>query len=234
MDRAHFPRRLCYPWAVSDAPRRRWPWILLAVSLVVVLVPLAAVLLSDAPPPDGPGPDVWRAAASEHLGARVFESCASCHLSGAEGRGDGSIPRLAGQLPQITAQKLRAIAAGTTHLPVMTAFARALSEAEIDAVSTYLAALPASAGAPPSPGGAGIYGEKCLMCHGPGGVGVVAQRAPRLCGQHAAYTLRRMNALKDNLRGDGNSAMAAIVATLTPAERAAVADYLSAAPCEAP
>lgn len=195
-----------------------------------------AIWLSGAPPHDRSGPDAWAwtGANSEHEGAQVFESCASCHLPGGEGRSDGSVPRLAGQKPEILAAKLRRIASGTTYLPVMTAFARALSNDEMEAVAGFLASLPAPEAVGQGPGeeltrGAEVYATRCMACHGVGALGTAL--APRLCGQHYGYTRRRITEVLENSRGDGDPVMAAMVASLPGGERSAVADYLSREPC---
>jgi len=56
--------------------------------------------------------------------------------------------------------------------------------------------------------------------------------APRLCGQHAAYILRRMNEMVglDSRRGDAT--MNAVAAALTSIDRRAVSDHLARMRCE--
>lgn len=74
-------------------------------------------------------------------------ACASCH--GAAGLGQGAFPRLAGQPADYLEAQLRAWQTQKRpagNPPVMPAIARAMSEAQIKAVSAYYGALPANPG----------------------------------------------------------------------------------------
>ncbi len=67
-------------------------------------------------------------------------NCLSCH--GASGQGMGPFPKLAGQSADEIAGKLRDYRAGKTvgaQTATMVPFAKALSEAEVDAVARYIA-----------------------------------------------------------------------------------------------
>jgi len=174
----------------------------------------------------------------QRLGARVFPACASCHLADAGGRPDGAIPRLAGQSAGIIASKLKRIRRGEVFLPVMAAFANSLGERDVEGVAAYLAALPTPAYLGHGPGsalarGRAVYAAACVACHGVRGEGNAALRAPRLCGQHYGYTLRRVGEIAERQRGDSDAAMAAVVSTLTKDDLSAVADQLSRMNCEA-
>ncbi|MBP0447553.1 c-type cytochrome [Roseomonas sp. SSH11] len=74
---------------------------------------------------------------------RGIHACVNCH--GAEGRGMGpSYPALAGQYAAYTALQLRAYRSGTrgnSPLNVMAAIAANLTDAEIEALAVYFAAL---------------------------------------------------------------------------------------------
>jgi cytochrome c553 len=212
--------------------RRRWPWVLLVVLAAGPLLFGVAVWLSDAPGHQ-PRPDAWSAGgASGSVGANVFESCASCHLSQAQGRSDGSIPRLAGQLPEIVVGKLASIREGHTYLPVMKAFAVALSKEETDSVAAFIASRPEPTDIGHGDGeqlamGGAVYANMCQACHGATAMGQLELGAPRLCGQHHGYLLRRLDEAEGNLRGDASAAMVAVVDVLTSQQRYAVTDYLS-------
>jgi cytochrome c553 len=170
-------------------------------------------------------------------GKQVFVSCASCHLADAGGRPDGTIPRLAGQTASVLEGRLRALRDGSVDLPVMTPFARALTEAELRQVAAYLSSLPRPERVGVGSGrqserGAAIYRTYCLACHAADGIGQAALNAPRLCGQHAPYLKRRLNEITagaDPRKMDPT--MRAIVATLSPEDLRAVSDYLSRRRC---
>ncbi len=160
----------------------------------------------------------------------LYAPCASCHLADGQGRADGSVPRLAGQLAPVMVHKLDQIASGELDLPAMTPFARSLDGAQREALAGWLASLPD----PPAVGhgdgsalerGAKVYAGRCAGCHGLRGEGVAALRSPRLCGQHAGYLLRRMDTAE--ARPGADPGMLAMLDGLEPSDRAAVADHLS-------
>ena len=170
-------------------------------------------------------------------GQEVFGSCASCHLADAGGRPDGTIPRLAGQNSVILERRLWALFEDSSDLPVMTPFARALAPKEISQVSAYLSALPRPAQVGLGSGerlerGAEVYGELCISCHAPNGIGQSELNAPRLCGQHAAYSLRRLDEMTSGGRRNSDPAMSAIASVLDSQDRRAVSDYLARLECD--
>lgn len=208
---------------------------------MLVLTLLFPAALHAAEPMLPPSGDPWATRAGTdatlQAGAKIYAFCASCHLADGGGRPDGAIPRLAGQPAEIVAAKLESIRNGTTYLPVMAAFVNSLSPAEVKAVAAYIAALPAPKHLGHGDGKVLAQGEKayaasCAACHGDRGEGNPALRAPRLCGQHAGYTVRRLDEVVRNTRGDANAGMAALAKPLSASERAAVADYLSRGPCD--
>jgi len=170
-------------------------------------------------------------------GQQVFASCASCHLADAGGRPDGSIPRLAGQTSSILERRLRPLADGSVDLPVMTPFARALTDAEIREVAAYLASLPRPEQVGLGSGeqlerGVEIYAGLCLACHADKGMGQAILNAPRLCGQHEAYLARRMEEMIGGSTRPGDPAMKVIAAALSSEDRLAVSDYLARSRCD--
>lgn len=82
------------------------------------------------------GQQLWRAGNAE---AKV-PACAGCH--GAAGAGiPDQYPRLAGQFPELTIEWLKAYAAGSRANAMMSPIASRLSEADMRAVSEYIAGL---------------------------------------------------------------------------------------------
>jgi len=156
-------------------------------------------------------------------------------MADASGRTDGTIPRLAGQPAAIIVDKLHKIRDGKTDLPVMLPFARALSAAETEAIASYVADLPTAIATPRGETAAAPrppeYAALCAACHGSAGEGIEGLRSPRLCGQHAAYLARRLDEIALNTRGDADAAMAAIVTSLTPDRRNALATWLASGAC---
>jgi len=170
-------------------------------------------------------------------GQDVFNSCASCHLADAGGRPDGTVPRLAGQNAVILERRLRALLDDSVGMPVMTPFARALTPEERGQVSAYLSSLPRPKQVGTGSGdqlerGAEIYAELCSDCHAMDGVGQSELNAPRLCGQHEAYSLRRLNQFSDFGPRVSDPAMSAVAAALAPRDRQAVSDFLSRLECD--
>src|SRR5262249_30820844 len=89
---------------------------------------------------------VWGSARAENSGPAVAGRdlaaaiCASCH--GLDGNAPSAqFPKLAGQVAGFTALQLRNYRSGERPNPIMAGIAKSLSDAQIDAVSTYYASL---------------------------------------------------------------------------------------------
>ncbi len=210
--------------------------------LIVLLTGLACVDPGDRTPDSADLRDPWVLPVQvddpvRSAGKQIFASCASCHLADAGGRPDGSIPRLAGQLSSILEWRLQALADGSDDLPVMTPFARALTDSERREVAAYLASLPRPERVGLGSGtqrerGAEVYAGLCVGCHAQKGMGQSSLNAPRLCGQHAAYLVRRMEEMAGGTARSGDPAMKVIAASLPLSDRRAVSDYLARSRCE--
>lgn len=193
-------------------------------------------------PLDHPTQTPWTApvavSAETAEGAAIWASCASCHMADGSGRLDGDIPRLAGQRASVVAAKLRRIRDGDVDLPVMLPFAATLSDAEIDAVSAFIHALPPpkkrGLGSEAQPGADARYRTHCAACHGVDGTGRDEPPTPKICGQHAGYISRRVQETLEGSRADGDPAMRAIAATLSPTDRDGIASWLASSPCPLP
>lgn len=145
-------------------------------------------------------------------------TCAMCH--GAGGNSVSSqFPKLAGQSAEYLAAQLKAFRSQSRGDPDAVAYmwgmAGRLDDTTIDALARYYQAQKPQA-QKPAPGrpadptllanGRRIYAEgiasrsisACASCHGPNAEG--AGQAPRLAGQHAAYTMKQLEAYQSGLR----------------------------------
>ncbi len=216
----------------------------IALPLLAVIVLSGCVAGEERVPDSADLRDPWVALAVPSdptlaAGREVFASCASCHLADAGGRPDGAIPRLAGQRASFLEARLHALREGSLYLPVMTPFARALTDVEIRQVSAYLSSLPRPTPVGIAPGtpreemelGAQIYAERCRVCHAVDGAGQLAQNAPRICGQHEAYLVRRLNEMVGVDRRSAETAMSTIAEALSAEERRVVSEHLARLRC---
>lgn len=146
-------------------------------------------------------------------GRTLYDACKSCH--GADGYGQQNIaaPAIAG-LPDwyVEAQlhKFRSGARGAhpedfEGLRMRPMSRQMMDEAELKAVTAYVASLPVKAqpttleGADAAAGAASY--ATCLACHGPDGKGNVALKAPPITGQHDWYLLSQLKKFKSGIRG---------------------------------
>lgn len=170
-------------------------------------------------------------------------ACLGCHGPDGKGIAAAGFPRLAGLPAGYLAKQLRDFRQGSRKQAVMEPLAKALSDAEIDAVSTYLAALPADAAADlrrqqiagDAVSRLALYGDwsrqipGCVQCHGPGGSGV-GEHFPPLAGQPAGYLVAQLNAWRDGSRSnDPNQLMVNVAKAMTDAEVKAIAEYFASA-----
>lgn len=168
-------------------------------------------------------------------------ACFACHGADGMGMPAAGFPRLAGLPAGYLSKQLADFKSGSRVNPVMQPLATALTDDEIKSVTEMLAAMPA----PKTPvvGRTELpksLGEKlavrgawdrhipeCVMCHGPGGVGV-GNAFPPLAAQPASYLVAQLNAWRDGTRhNDPNDLMGHIAKSLTPDEVKAVADYFA-------
>lgn len=168
-------------------------------------------------------------------------ACMGCHGPDAKGIAAAGFPRLAGLPAGYLAKQLRDLRGAGRQQAVMTPLAKALDDAEIDAVSAYLAQLPTDPvadlrrqqiAADPITRLA-LYGDwsrqvpGCVECHGPGGVGV-GEHFPPLAGQPAGYLIAQLQAWRDGSRSnDPNRLMVDVAKSLTDSEVKALAEYFA-------
>ncbi|PAV71250.1 hypothetical protein WR25_26202 [Diploscapter pachys] len=118
-------------------------------------------------------------------------ACLGCHGPDGKGIAAAGFPRLAGLPAGYLSKQLQDFRSGSRKQAVMEPLAKALDDAEIEAISAYLAKLPAD----PAPdtrrqqiatnpvARLALYGDwsrkipGCVQCHGPGGSGLMVDVA---------------------------------------------------------
>lgn len=169
--------------------------------------------------------------------ARGLPACASCHGAG----GNSSIvanPKLSGQSGSYIHKQLVDFTTPNRVQPVMTTYAKMLSEEEKKDIAAWLATQqPKGGGAARNKdtldlgrkiyrGGIADRGvAACASCHGATGAGIPVQY-PRLAGQHQDYTVAQLQAFKTGARSNSMQ-MAALSKRMSDEEMKAVADYIA-------
>ena len=171
--------------------------------------------------------------------ARGLPACVSCH--GAAGNSTiAANPKLAGQHENYLYKQLVDFTTPQRNQPVMSTYAKMLSDADKKNVAAYLGAQLAKPGAAKNKDtielGKKIYRggiaskqvAACASCHGAAGNGIPVQY-PRIAGQHQDYTIAQLTQFRST-KADArkNSAeMHTIAARMSDDEIAAVADYIA-------
>jgi len=138
---------------------------------------------------------------------------------------NGTIPILAGQQEAYLLKQLHDFASGARNFEVMSWMATTLSPAELASTATYFAkkswpARPAAAAAGSPPAMVAV----CEVCHQQNFVGGLP--APRLAGQSYEYLVEAMRRFAEGERSN-NGDMTKIMAAISPADRQAMARYIS-------
>lgn len=168
--------------------------------------------------------------------ARGLPACVSCH--GASGNSTiAANPKLAGQPEAYLYKQLVNFASPSRNNPVMSTYAKMLTEDEKKNISAYLSTQLPKAGAAKNKDtvelGKKIYrggiAEKsvpaCASCHGPAGAGIPAMY-PRLGGQYQDYTVAQLTMFRNDTRKNSPE-MSTIAKRLSDDEMKAVADYVA-------
>ncbi|MGK5041366.1 c-type cytochrome [Janthinobacterium sp. GB1R12] len=171
--------------------------------------------------------------------ARGLPACVSCH--GAAGNSTISVnPKLAGQHESYIYKQLVDFTTPERNQPVMTTYAKMLSDADKKNIAAYLGTQVSKPGAAKNKDtidlGKKIYRggiaskqvSACASCHGATGNGIPVQY-PRIAGQHQDYTVAQLTMFRST-KADArkNSAqMHTIAARMSDDEIAAVADYIA-------
>ena len=166
------------------------------------------------------------AAAADALATKT-QLCASCH--GRDGiPADHTVPIIWGQQAGYLRKQLNDYKNGDRDSQIMSSIAESLSEQDMSRIAAQFGSAkwpaPSQAKLPAAPAAIAT----CQACHhadftggfSPSGV------APRLAGQFSAYLIATMSAYADGDRAN-NSAMSALMKSLSPADRTKIADYLA-------
>lgn len=168
--------------------------------------------------------------------ARGLPACVSCHGAA----GNSSIvanPKLSGQFASYTHKQLVDFTTPNRQQPIMTTYAKMLTDAEKKDIAAWLAAQVHKPGAAKNKdtvelgrkiyrGGIAERGvAACASCHGANASGIPAQY-PRLAGQHQDYTTAQLEAFKSGTRANSPQ-MATLSQRMSTAEMRAVADYIA-------
>ena len=167
--------------------------------------------------------------------ARSLPACVSCH--GAAGNSTISAnPKLAGQHAGYIVKQLNDFMGPVRNQPVMTTYAKMLTEDEKRNIAEYLSTQVQKPGAAKNKdtldlgkkiyrGGIAERGvPACASCHGAAGAGIPVQ-FPRIGGQHQDYTVAQLAVFKSDARK--NVQMSAIAKRMSDEEMKAVADYIA-------
>jgi cytochrome c553 len=168
--------------------------------------------------------------------ARSLPACVSCH--GAAGNSTiAANPKLAGQIENYVYKQLVDFTGPNRNQPIMTTYAKMLTDDEKKNVAAYLGAQQQKPGAARDKetlelgkkiyrGGIAERGvAACASCHGATGSGLPIQY-PRLAGQHQDYTVAQLVNFRTG--GRKNSApMSTLAKRLSDDEMKAVADYIA-------
>ena len=167
----------------------------------------------------------------------AVELCSTCH-----GPGGNSIsptfPKLGGQQRLYLAAQIRAFKSKSRSDPeaqdYMWGMAATVDESIVDALAGYYASQPAMRGKTGDPklvaqgdklyenGDAARKITACVTCHGAKAEGQAI--FPRLAGQHAAYIVRQLQVIQQNLRA--SPVMHGLITELTLNDMQAVAEFL--------
>jgi cytochrome c553 len=168
--------------------------------------------------------------------ARGVPACASCHGAG----GNSTIatnPKLSGQAEAYLHKQLVDFTTPSRNQPIMTTYAKALTDDEKKNIAAYLASQKPQQGAARNKdtvelgrkiyrGGIADKGvAACASCHGATAAGIPA-KYPRLAGQHQDYTVAQLEAFKAGARSNSVE-MTALSKRLSTEEMKAVADYIA-------
>ncbi len=212
-------------------------------SLLLALLAVAGVAQAyETKPAQGAAPAVKVDAAkgatlyADGDAARNLPACVSCH--GAAGNSTiAANPKLSAQHEGYTYKQLVDFTTDSRNQPIMTTYAKMLTDAEKKNIAAYLSTQQAKPGAAKNKDtidlGKKIYrggiAEKkvaaCASCHGAAGAGIPTQ-FPRVAGQHQDYTVAQLGLFKSGARKNSPQ-MTELAKRMSEEEMKAVADYIA-------
>ncbi len=168
--------------------------------------------------------------------ARGLPACVSCH--GAAGNSTiVANPKLSGQVSNYVYKQLVDFTGPDRVNPVMSTYAKMMTDEEKKNVAAYVAAQTAKPGAAKNKdwmemgrkiyrGGIADKGvAACASCHGAAGGGLPVQY-PRLAGQHQDYTVAQLMSFRGGARKN-SVPMTTLAKRMSDDEMKAVADYIA-------
>lgn len=200
--------------ARRSPPTRR----LLAASALALLV--GAIALASKPEPTG----------AETLQQKIAQ-CVACHGEAGRSR-DPAIPHIGGQPKLFVMYQLFFYRDGRRDSPEMNTVAKDLTDADLIALSDFVARLPpppAAEGATDTARyarGAQLAAKRiCASCHNPDYSG--REQMPRLAGQREPYLLKSLKEYQAGTRIGTQAAMAEAVRGLNETQLSDLAHYLA-------
>ena len=159
-------------------------------------------------------------------GFRLSQTCAGCH--GTAGASPGNtIPIIGGQTASYLSDSMHAYKSDERKFYVMNIIAKAFSDSEIAAISSWFASKPWVNTGTSVKSSVGTAGKNlaitCAECHGASGEGT--ELGPRISGQPATYMIKVMGEYKAGSRANANAMQMAIAATLSEDDIEALAHY---------
>ena len=165
------------------------------------------------------------------------KGCAACHGEDAKTPLQEGFPKLAGQSAEYMVNQMKDIKAGARtngqSVDSMKPMVDELPEADMKAISEYLASLKeapaaaAAAGGPVHPGKTLFMTKTCVACHGKEGKKPLPAY-PNIGGQDKAYILAQTQDIKSGKRANGKAnAMQPVMHLVNDDEIGQIADYLS-------
>ena len=179
----------------------------------------------------------------------VLADCNRCHGADDGGRGDGAVPRLAGQSEAYLLGTLQAYASGKRHSGIMQPVAAGLESQVLSELAKHYAELPAPAKSDESTASpaAVARGQKlaerglpargiasCIHCHGPSS-SPRNPMYPRIAGQQARFLQQQLELFVSGTRGGSEYAqvMHIVAKKLTREQIRDLAVYYASLPQEA-
>lgn len=220
------------------------------VTAVPEAAPAPVAALEDATPPKAGDPKA---------GATKAGACAACH--GLDGNASDAIyPKLAGQHERYIWRQLHLFKTGQRENAMMSPMAAPLSGQDMRDIGAYFATQHGGAGLADDsvikdgPNASRKYwqvGERvfragraadkvpaCIACHGPAGRGNPGPSYPQLGGQHAKYTVARLQYFRSGgVSGkdkDANTVMTDVAKNLTDEDIQGLATYIEGLHAAAP